>query len=128
MWNPRGGDGDFQVMLQDFLTRFQNRVVSTEDFISVVEKHMKPGMDRDGNHRMDWFFKEWLYSTDVPSYKLEYSIKPNGNGKFVLSGKLTQRNVPPEFKMLVPVFGDFGGRRNVSSWQESWEVQQAILT
>jgi hypothetical protein len=29
-----------------------------EDFKAMVEKHMTPEMDLEGNHRMDWFFNE----------------------------------------------------------------------
>ena len=107
MWDPDTGDQDFKAMIQDFIARFANRSVSTEDFESVVEKHMKGAMDLDGNHRMDWFFREWLYTTDVPNYRLEYSLKPSEKGSVLLSGRLTQSNVLPGFRMLVPVFGEF---------------------
>ena len=111
-WDPHTGDGDFQAMMQDFLARFANRAVSTEDFQTVVEKHMKPVMDLDRNHRMDWFFSEWLLTTEVPSYKLEYSLTPQPGGKVLMTGKLTQSGVSPNFKMLVPVFGEFPGHKD----------------
>ena len=107
MWDPHTGDADFRTMMQDFVRQFTNRAVSTEDFKSLVEKHMKPGMDLDGNHRMDWFFNDWVYGTDIPSYRLEYSLTPQKDGKRLLAGKLTQSGVSPEFKMVVPVFAEF---------------------
>ncbi|HVW07135.1 MAG TPA: M1 family aminopeptidase, partial [Bryobacteraceae bacterium] len=111
-WDPHTGDADFQSMMKDFLQQFANRAVSSEDFQSVVEKHMKPSMDLDHNHRMDWFFSEWLLTTDVPSYRLEYSLTPQKGGKVLLTGKLTQSGVPPNFRMLVPVFAEFPGRKD----------------
>jgi hypothetical protein len=72
---------------------------------------MKPGMDLDGNHRMDWFFNDWVYGADVPSYHLEYSLTPQKDGKQLLAGKLTQSGVSPEFKMVVPVFAEFPGKK-----------------
>jgi len=111
MWDPHTGDEDFRATIQDFLSQYKNRAVSTEDFRAVVEKRMKPNMDLDHNHRMHWFFDEWVFTTDVPSYRLEYSLKPDGNGKTVLSGRLTQSGVLPEFRMLVPVFADVGGNK-----------------
>jgi len=107
MWDPQTGDQDFQAMIRDFIARYANRSVSTGDFQSVVEKHMKGAMDLEGNHRMDWFFREWLYTTDVPNYRLEYSLKPNEKGGVLLTVRLTQSNVSPGFRMPVPVFGEF---------------------
>ena len=45
----------------------------TEDFKAVVEKHMTSGMDLDGNHKLDWFFNEYVYGTQLPNYKFDYS-------------------------------------------------------
>ena len=64
----------------------------------------------DGNHRMDWFFREWIYGQDVPSYRLEYSLTPDKDGKTLLTGKLTQSGVSPDFAMPVPAFAELGGR------------------
>jgi len=94
-------------MMQDYVKHFTNQAVSTEDFKWLVEKHMKPDMDLDGNHRMDWFFGDWVYGTDVPSYRFEYSLAAENGGKRVLTGKLTQSGVSQGFKMLVPVFAEF---------------------
>jgi hypothetical protein len=107
MWDPQSGDRDFQTMIREFIARFANRSVSTGDFQSVVEKHMKGAMDLGGNHRMDWFFREWLYTTDVPNYRLEYSMQPNEKGGALVTARLTQSNVSPDFRMPVPVFGEF---------------------
>ncbi len=113
MWDPQSLDRDFQAMMQDFVASFRNQAVSSEDFQSVVEKHMKPAMDLAGDHRMDWYFNEWLRSTDVPSYRLEYSLTPGEKGATMLEGTLTQNGVPPSFRMLVPVFVELGGRKEI---------------
>jgi hypothetical protein len=68
-------------------------------------------MDLDGNHRMDWFFAEWVYSTDVPSYRLEYSVIAEKGSQPVVTGKLTQSGVSPMFKMRVPIYAEFEGRK-----------------
>ena len=44
----------------------------------MVEKHMTPEMDLDGNHRMDWFFNEYVYGTALPSYTMQYAFANNG--------------------------------------------------
>lgn len=112
MWDPHSGDGDFQAMMQDFMGRFANSQASTEDFQRVVEKHMKPPMDLEGDHRMDWFFREWIYRSEVPSYRLEYSLKAGEGGGTVFEGKMTQSGVSDGFRMAVPVFGEFAGKKD----------------
>jgi aminopeptidase N len=111
MWDPKTGDDDFRALLQDYVRQFANQPVATADFMAVVEKHMRPFMDLGGNHRMVWFFNEWVYGTDVPSYRLEYSLAPADGGKRLLAGKLTQSGVSEDFRMLVPIFGEFPGAK-----------------
>jgi hypothetical protein len=64
---------------------------------------MSTQMDLDGNHRMDWFFNQYVYGTDLPNYHFESDTKQDGDAT-ILHFKLTQSSVPPEFKMIVPVY------------------------
>src|SRR6185369_15616265 len=100
-------DDRFSAMMKDFIQTHYNQDVSTEDFKAAVEKHMLPSMDFDKNGRMDWFFNEWVYGTEMPSYKLEYSYRQEG-GKTVLVGKATQSGVSKNFIMGVPLYVDMG--------------------
>jgi hypothetical protein len=109
MFDESTGDRDFIDMMRDFTSTFANRSVTTEDFQRIVEKHMKPEMDLEGNRRMDWFFREWVYGTELPSYKLEYSLAHEG-GKPVLHGKLTQSGVSGGFRMRVPIYAKLGAK------------------
>jgi hypothetical protein len=111
MWDVTTGDRDFQNMLQDFVARFANREVSTEDFQSVADRHIKPGLDLDGNGKMDWFFREWVYGTEAPSYRLEYSLSPASGGTTLLRGRLTQSGVGDSFEMPVAIYGDYGDKK-----------------
>ena len=100
MFDPRnGGDKRFMEMMQDFIKSHYNEDVSTEDLKRTVEKYMTKHMDLDGNGRMDWFFNEWVYGTEIPSYRFEYQL----DGQ-MLSGRITQSGVSDNFKMLVPVY------------------------
>ena len=103
MFDRKTGDERFIAMMHDFIKTNYNKDVSTEDFKRAVEKHMTQEMNLDGNARMDWFFNQWVYGTEVPSYKLEYTV--NGD---VLTGKVTQSGVSDNFAMLVPVYIDMG--------------------
>lgn len=109
MYDQRvGGDTKFREMMTDFIKTHYNKDVSTEDFKRIVEKHMTPAMDIDKNKRMDWFFNQWVYGTEVPAYSMDYSIAPSGDGKAVVNAKITQSGVSKDFAMLVPVYADFG--------------------
>ena len=110
MWNPKDKDQPFIDMMHDFVASHKNAPASTESFKAVVERHMQPGMNLGGNGRLDWFFNEWVYGTDVPSYKFDYQITPGEGGKCKLHATLEQTNVPATFMMNVPVFGEFDGR------------------
>jgi hypothetical protein len=100
----QGGDAKFQEMMKDFVQTHFNQDVSTEDFKAIVEKHMTKEMDVDKNGKMDWFFNQWVYGTEVPAYKFEYNVSSDG----MLNGKLTQSGVSDNFVMLVPIYIDMG--------------------
>ncbi|HET6932899.1 MAG TPA: carboxypeptidase regulatory-like domain-containing protein [Candidatus Acidoferrum sp.] len=95
-------------MMHDFISSHQTTPASTESFKAIAEKHMTKSMDLQGNGKLDWFFREWVYGTQVPRYQFKYEIQP-GDGKGVkVHVEITQSEVDPGFAMLVPVYADFG--------------------
>jgi len=109
MRDPQTGDKDFIAMMHDYVESHAQRNATSESFRAIVEKHMKPALDAEGNHKMDWFFRDWIYGTDLPRYRLEYSLKPSADGKVLLTGSLTQSGVSDSFLMKVPLYLDFDG-------------------
>jgi hypothetical protein len=65
---------------------------------------MTPAMDLEGNHKMDWFFNEYVYGTALPAYKFDYTFDTTANGDVVLAFKLAQSGVDANFRMLVPIY------------------------
>jgi hypothetical protein len=110
MYDRQTGDQRFIAMMRDFVKSHFNDNASTESFKAIVEKHMAPQMDLDGNKRMDWFFQQWVYGTEIPRYRFDYSLTPDSDGKVTLRGAVTQSDVSPNFKMIVPIYLDFGGK------------------
>jgi hypothetical protein len=108
MYSPQDGDKPFIAMMHDFVESHRDRPASTESFKTIVQKHMSKNMDLAGNGRMDWFFNEWVYGTQVPKYHLDYQLTPADGGKTNLHMTITQSDVDDNFLMLVPVFADFG--------------------
>ena len=103
MYSPRTGDEDFRAMMHDFVDTYRLKVATTEDFKAIVEKHMTPNMDIDRNHKMDWFFNEYVYGIQLPQYHFESQIDANSD-TINLHFKLTQSGVSDSFEMLVPVY------------------------
>jgi hypothetical protein len=104
MHDNRDGDKQFKETMQDFLNTYRGKAATTEEFKAIVEKHMSPDMDAEGNHKMDWFFNEYVYGTQLPSYKFDYSFDTGADGTIVLSMNLAQSNVNEQFRMVVPVY------------------------
>jgi hypothetical protein len=104
MHDNKTGDQQFKDLMQDFVKTYSGKAASTEDFKEMVEKHMTREMDLDGNHKMDWFFNEYVYGTQLPSYKSESSFDLDANGDVVFSLKATQSGVDDKFRMLIPVY------------------------
>jgi hypothetical protein len=93
--------------MHDFVKTYTGRNASSEDFLSVVNRHVKKSMDLEGNGRADWFFRDWVYGVEIPSYHLDYSLTPAEQGKTLLTGKITQSGVSDNFAMLLPVYVEF---------------------
>jgi hypothetical protein len=89
-----GNEQPFWEMMKDYYDKYSGKRAKTEDFIALVSRHM----DRD----MQWFFDQWVYGTDIPSYEYGYRTVANEDGTYVLTLRVRQRNVPESFRMPVP--------------------------
>jgi hypothetical protein len=104
MRDPRTGDKQFKEMMQDFVRTYSGKAATTEDFKAMVEKHITEEMDLEGNHKMDWFFNEYVYGTQLPTYKLDSSFDIGPDGDVVFSFKAAQSGVDEHFRMAVPLY------------------------
>ena len=93
----------FKNMMKDFYQSYNGKTATTEDFQRMVEKHYKVSMD--------WFFKQWVYNTEIPTYNILYKLEKLENGKFKVKCTVKQTNVPDDFQMYVPFLVDFGENR-----------------
>ncbi len=106
LWDPSTRDPDrrFEAMLRDFERRFAGRAASTLDFETIVEKHMTKAMDMNGDHRMGWFFREYVFGTSTPHYSLAYRVTQLKDGKWLVNASLTRTGVPANWEDLVPIY------------------------
>jgi hypothetical protein len=92
-------------MLKDFFRTYRGRAAKTGDFQRIVEKHL--GME------LDWFFQQWIYGTDLPTYRFSHSTSQDADGKYLLNCHVVQEDVPDGFKMYVPMTVRFSGDQKV---------------
>lgn len=110
--NPREADPDraFKAMMQDYCKTFDNKAASTEDFKSIVERHMTHSMDLDGNKKMDWFFNQYVYGTGIPQYNFHATTEAMPDGKTHIKGQLVRSGVPEGWKDVVPMYAHVGDK------------------
>lgn len=114
--HSKAPDQNFKEMMQDFTKSFAGKAASTEDFKAVVERHMTRAMDIDGNHKMDWFFNEYVYRTGIPEYHMDYTLKSDAANKWILSGTVTQSGVPEGWKDILPLYLHVGSKSGRIGW------------
>jgi hypothetical protein len=112
MMNPRDPDPDhlFKETMQDYCKTFDNKPASTEDFKAIVEKHMTHGMDLDGNHKMDWFFNQYVYGTGEAQYSFHATTEATSDGKTHIKGEITRAGVADTWKDAVPLYAHIGDK------------------
>lgn len=92
------GDEAFFRTLRDYAQRFAGRSASLEEFERLAEETSgKP---------LDYFFGQWVRSTGVPQFSVEYVVYRTQEG-FRVSGEL--KHELEIFRMLVPVHVDTEG-------------------
>jgi hypothetical protein len=75
-----------------------------------VEKHMTRGMDLDGNHKMDWFFNEYVYGMGEPEYTFRVGTEATADGKTRIKGEITRSGVTENWKDVVPLYAHIGAK------------------
>ena len=112
LWDGQNQDPDhnFKDMMQDYCKTFDNKAASTEDFKAIVEKHMSRSMDADGNHKMDWFFNEYVYGMGEAQYNFHAALDYTADGKTHFKAELTRTGVPDTWKDVIPLYAHIGDK------------------
>ena len=112
--DTQSGNGDaFFAMMKDFVERHRNKVASTEDFMTVANEHFvkTPIAQKYGLKDLNWFFRQYVYESDLPSYTMNYQLQDQPDGSCVMTGTLTQENAPEYWAMVLPVVFSLGEDR-----------------
>ena len=87
-------DERFWQMLAEFVETYRGRRATTGDFKNIVENYAA--------QNMDWFFEQWVFGTDVPTYIYSQNIFEL-QGEYWLDLVVRQGGVSPNFKMFIPI-------------------------
>ncbi|MFQ5825329.1 MAG: hypothetical protein ACE5JB_14910, partial [bacterium] len=58
---------------------------------------------------MDWFFDQWIYGTEVPTYLYSYKVN-RGHSEYWIDLSVKQEDVSADFKMFIPVAVEFADK------------------
>ena len=92
-----GEDTRFREMMRQFVRDHREAPASTRSFEAAVERAF--------GEPMDWFFDQWVYGVDVPTYRPDLEVSPVADQQppWLLHGTVRQEDVPGAFHMPVPV-------------------------
>jgi hypothetical protein len=110
MFDSKNGDKQFKETMQDFVSTYRGKAATTEEFKAMIEKHMTPGMDADGNHKMDWFFNQYVYGTGIAQYTFHATVEATPDGKSHVKGQITRTGVPGTWREVIPLYAHVGAK------------------
>jgi tetratricopeptide (TPR) repeat protein len=100
------GDDAFNAVLKDFYKKYDGKNASITDFEKLTASHAPPPVKGQPPLNLAAFFSQWLNSTGIPQFQLEYIVYRNAKG-FKVVGKVHQEL--DTFRMPVEVKVDTEG-------------------
>jgi len=104
--DPQTGDGQaFFDMMKDFTRQHANGAASTEDFFAVANAHVgTTSLARKFGYKdLNWFYRQWVVQTYLPSYRVGYDLEPQPDGSILLKGTLVQEGIPDSEQWFMPI-------------------------
>jgi aminopeptidase N len=124
--NAQNPEHRFMAMMQEFTRAYDNKPASTEDFKSVAEKYMIPAMNIEGNGKLDWFFRQYVYGTGIPQYSFRYSAQPAPDGKYRITATIAQSGVPDGWKDILPIYIHQGNNVSLLGWTRATQKENTV--
>jgi hypothetical protein len=87
--NPDTGDGKaFFDLMSDFVKRYQGSTATTEQFFAIANEYVKstPLAQKYGYKDLNWFYRQWVTQTYLPSYELSYHVENDSAAGIILKG------------------------------------------
>jgi len=91
----RESDDKFVGFLRDLLDKYRDTPITTEKLRQLLEENTQTDMS--------WFFNQWVYGIDMPTYDFSYTYSQLPDGKYQVVCQVKQHDVPDGFMMVVPL-------------------------
>ncbi len=112
MLRRRLGDERFLAMLGELAKRYRHATLTSEQFRALAAEFLpKNSVDP----ALETFFENWVYSTGIPTLRMEYSTKGKAPA-IKVSGTLSQSEVDAGFSAWVPVQIQLSGGKSLTQW------------
>lgn len=96
------GDAAFNSLVQNFYSAHKGNAASIDDFQKLAQTKLPPAKPGEAQLNLVAFFSQWLNSTGIPDFKLDYIVYRTEKG-FKVIGKVQQPletfNMPVEIRV-----------------------------
>lgn len=103
-----GSDDGFARALLKLRTRYQGKLITTEELISVFEDELPIDARYEGKKSLKWFLDGWVNGTAIPKLELSGTKFLSRDQRTVITGKIVQHNAPADLVIFVPIYGQSG--------------------
>jgi hypothetical protein len=107
------GDEPFFRVLRKLRERYEGKYINNRIVQQVFEEELPDSLRVDGRKSLDWFFDEWVNGTAIPKIETADVKVAKSPGKNMISGKLLQKDAPPELVTSVPLYGASSGKNYI---------------
>jgi aminopeptidase N len=89
MLRAQMGDAAFRATLQDFYAKYKGKTATIDNFEALAQQHADAAAKNGDIPQLRGFFAQWLNSTGVPDFTLDYVVYRTQKG-FRVVGKIKQ--------------------------------------
>jgi Peptidase family M1 domain len=100
-----GSDDGFARALLKLRQRYQGKLITTEELISVFEEELPIDTRYEGKKSLKWFLDGWVNGTAIPKLELSGAKFSSRDQRTVITGKIVQHNAPADLVAFVPIYG-----------------------
>jgi hypothetical protein len=104
------GEEPFFRVLRKICERYKGRSMNNRIVQQAFEEELPESLRYEGRKSLDWFFDEWVNGTAIPTIQASDVKYASTASSTVITGKLSQKNAPPELITSVPIYGVGSGK------------------
>ncbi len=92
-------EAKFLGIMREYYQTYNGKKATTHDFKKIAEKYAEVDLT--------WFFKQWVFGNELPTYKFKYKIRKKNDDLYYVTCNIKQEGVSEDFKMLIPIEIEF---------------------